>query len=719
VRYEKTTLSTFLLSALLASLIPLAALMCLSETFLLGRGLGQMLPLCLLMGAAAALSVMPRRYWPVLAAEGAALLLFVEWNRENVLESVQRLLYDITSRYTRPYGVTPMGASGGDSFAALVIIGLLLALLVAWVCSGRHSAIPVAVFCLPILVLCLLVVDIAPPLWLVMLCGGLIVLLLTNGTRLHDAEQGGKLGWYLTPAVAAFLAVLLLLSPPAAYQRSEGMQELQLRVESFFGVERAQPVYAAVTSAEWDADLQEVDLHTLGPRYRTGAPVLEYRTDTAISYLRGVSLGVYENNRWTALDPALFEGKFIRQPLIDGSSGDHLLEVQTQSVHSQQYTTYYLNVIPSGAAAVDDAYLKNQSRAFSYSSTYGLSQLPTLQTYDTFVKEYYTQLPEELRPELERFLEENGLEDLSPRALAAFVQRLGVYDLNTPAVPAGKDFVLYFLQQSHQGYCVHFASATTLLLRAQGVPARYVSGYSVTGDVNQWNTVTADEAHAWVEYYREGVGWQPVDPTPADWRATPGDRPPNPEEEEPGLPPLPDLPEQPDTPEQPEEPDTPEQPDVPNTPDTPNTPNTPDTPGKEPLDSGEGEGTGLAQGGEPGFSVRLSPRLLWLLAPPALWGLLVWRRRWTVKRRRRQFAQQPPNRAMLAMWRWLERLCRAGDTRPSEECRRLAEKARFSQHTVSAEELQKMEAAIDRAIDNLSTLKPLGKLWYYYIINLC
>ena len=78
MRYEKTTLSTFLLSVLLATLIPLAALMCLSETFLLERGLGQMLPLCLLMGAAAALSVMPRRYWPILAAEGVALLLFVE-----------------------------------------------------------------------------------------------------------------------------------------------------------------------------------------------------------------------------------------------------------------------------------------------------------------------------------------------------------------------------------------------------------------------------------------------------------------------------------------------------------------------------------------------------------------------------------------------------------------------------------------------------------------
>lgn len=714
MRYEKTTLSTFLMATLLASLIPLAALMCLSETFLLERGLGQMLPLCLLMGAAAALSVMPRRYWPILAAEGVALLLFVEWNRENVLDSFRRLLYDITSRYTRPYGVTPMGISGGDAFVALIIIGCLLALLVAWVCSGRHSAIPVAVICLPILVLCLLVVDIAPPLWLVTLCGGLIVLLLTNSTRLHDAEQGGRLGWYLTPAVAVLLAGLLLLSPPAAYQRGDVMEALQLRVEGLLGVERAQTHYAAVTSAGWDANLWKMDLNTLGPRYRTGVPVLSYRTDTAISYLRGVSLGVYQDNAWTALEPALFEGKFIRQPLIAGGSGDHLLEVQTNTVHSQQYTTYYLNAIPVDAAAVDDAYLKNQLRALSYSNTYSLSQLPTLTTYDDFVEAHYTQIPEALRPELEQFLAENGLENLSPRALAAFVQRLGVYDLNTPAVPHGKDFVLYFLEESRHGYCVHFASATTLLLRAQGVPARYVSGYSVTGDINEWNTVTADEAHAWVEYYREGTGWQPVDPTPADWRATPGERPPNPEEEDPGLPPLPDLPDLPDTPQpEPEMPPRPEEPDVPDVPETPGNPEAP------PADGGEGNGNGTASGGKPVFSIRLSPKLLWLLAAPALWGLLVWRRRWTIKRRRKRYRQQPPNRAMLTMWRWLERLCKAGDTRPQEEYRHLAEKARFSQHTASAEELEQMENAIDRAIDNLSTLKPLGKLWYRYIINLC
>lgn len=709
MRYEKTTLPTFLMAALLSALISLSALMCLNESFFLGCQVETLLPLCALMGGGAALSVFPRRYWPILAAEGVALFLFVEWNWEQVLGSFQKLLYQITLRYSTAYGVKVMGLSAGESFLALLLLGLALSVLTAWVCSGRHNAIPVAVLCLPVLVLCLLIVDMAPAFWLVLLSGSLVLLLMTNSTRLHDAEQGGKLAWYLTPAVALLLAALLVLSPPAAYQRGEWMRELQHRAESLMGWEQPQAVYAAVSSAEWDDPLRQVDLETVGPRYRTGIPVLEYRTDTAIAYLRGVSLGVYEDNTWRAIDPALFAGKFIYQPLVSGLEGDHLLEIRTKALHPQQYITYFLNAIPEGAATVDDAYLKNVAAATEYSNTYSLSQLFDLEPYDQYVAEQYTQLPDDLRQELERFLAENALEDLSPRALAAFVQRLGIYDLNTPAVPEGEDFVLYFLQQSHQGYCVHFASATTLLLRAQGVPARYVTGYSVTGDMNQWNIVTEDEAHAWVEYYQPGIGWQPVDPTPADWRATPGERPPNPDEPEPELPPLPDdLPGQPDLPDLPEEPDPPERPDQP---EKPNVPGTPETPS---AGIGDGDGTG----GRPALQIRLSPKLLWLLTLPGAYLLLEGRRRLVLRHRRKKCTAQPPNQCMLAMWRWLERLCKAGERPPAEEMRRLAEKARFSQHTVTPEELAQMEAAIERGIENLQTLKLLGRLWYKYGTNL-
>ncbi len=93
------------------------------------------------------------------------------------------------------------------------------------------------------------------------------------------------------------------------------------------------------------------------------------------------------------------------------------------------------------------------------------------------------------------------------------------YSLELPELPDGEDPVEFFLGTSRQGYCMHYASAATLLLRELGVPARYVSGY-VTDEfkkdelTGQYVSIVPDSnAHAWVEIYLEGIGWIPMEVT--------------------------------------------------------------------------------------------------------------------------------------------------------------------------------------------------------------
>lgn len=93
------------------------------------------------------------------------------------------------------------------------------------------------------------------------------------------------------------------------------------------------------------------------------------------------------------------------------------------------------------------------------------------------------------------------------------------YNEECGAMPEDTDFLSYFLEGSAEGYSVHYATAAALILRYQGIPARYVEGYVVTPtDVAaaEGNTITVDggNAHAWVEYYRDGVGWVPLEVTP-------------------------------------------------------------------------------------------------------------------------------------------------------------------------------------------------------------
>ena len=82
--------------------------------------------------------------------------------------------------------------------------------------------------------------------------------------------------------------------------------------------------------------------------------------------------------------------------------------------------------------------------------------------------------------------------------------------------PDAEDFALWFLREGERGYCVHFATAATVLLRAAGVPARYVTGYLTQTTAGKPVTVTGEDAHAWAEYYEPNLGlWLPLEATPA------------------------------------------------------------------------------------------------------------------------------------------------------------------------------------------------------------
>ncbi len=77
-----------------------------------------------------------------------------------------------------------------------------------------------------------------------------------------------------------------------------------------------------------------------------------------------------------------------------------------------------------------------------------------------------------------------------------------------------------FLELTRAGHCEYFATATTLLLRAAGVPARYATGYSV----QEWSTLEDSyiarerHAHAWARAWVDGR-WVDFDTTPPVWFA--------------------------------------------------------------------------------------------------------------------------------------------------------------------------------------------------------
>jgi hypothetical protein len=101
-------------------------------------------------------------------------------------------------------------------------------------------------------------------------------------------------------------------------------------------------------------------------------------------------------------------------------------------------------------------------------------------------------------------------------AIAEWLRATHEYTLRLPRRPEGVDPVEDFLFERRAGHCEYFATALAVLLRASGVPARYVNGYlgGEWNDIGKYVTVRDNRAHSWVEAYLDEAGWVRVDATP-------------------------------------------------------------------------------------------------------------------------------------------------------------------------------------------------------------
>lgn len=90
------------------------------------------------------------------------------------------------------------------------------------------------------------------------------------------------------------------------------------------------------------------------------------------------------------------------------------------------------------------------------------------------------------------------------------------YTLQLPQTRV-KDPIANFLFERKAGHCEFFASAMAVMLRTQGIASRVVNGFRSDeyNDITGSYVVRAKDAHAWVEAYFPGYGWQMFDPTPS------------------------------------------------------------------------------------------------------------------------------------------------------------------------------------------------------------
>lgn len=318
----------------------------------------------------------------------------------------------------------------------------------------------------------------------------------------------------------------------------------------------------AVHNLRWEKaknPLPEGNLENLGVYAPTDKPALEVTMQhwTPL-YLRGFVAGCFTDTGWEPLDTAQLAQR--ADTLYALQEGHFFAADQTaaawQSVEVPSDNTVSVRVLgacrstaylPYGAGAVTEGVLSSSdlrweglhnpttdrydAQLYPITSSYLLqSQLKDTDTayrqgesiYRDQVYAQYLTIPEGVYEVLAKhFSVDSDITTVqAKREIAQLLPELIEYNENVLTSSGERDFLSYVLEVSKSGYSVHYATLATLMLRYCGIPARYVEGYVVSPSqaealtAGETLTLTQSNAHAWTEYYLDGVGWIPFDATP-------------------------------------------------------------------------------------------------------------------------------------------------------------------------------------------------------------
>ncbi|NIN61552.1 MAG: hypothetical protein GWO08_05705 [Gammaproteobacteria bacterium] len=137
-------------------------------------------------------------------------------------------------------------------------------------------------------------------------------------------------------------------------------------------------------------------------------------------------------------------------------------------------------------------------------------------------------IPEMYNEEIKNLAKNLGLFNLSDDEIINITKRFFsenfYYSLTqSQRYPRGR-YLSKFLFDNRKGHCEFFATSTALLLRAAGIPTRYVIGYSIQeyNNMEKRYVVRSRHAHSWVIAW-VNKQWQIVDTTPSIWAESESD----------------------------------------------------------------------------------------------------------------------------------------------------------------------------------------------------
>lgn len=614
---------------------------------------------------------------------GAFLVCSLFWH--GLWQSIQAVAYQISVVFDSAYdwGVLDISYES-ETFSqipAVYFLATIPAISLNWaVCRGDRLFFPLSLGLLP-LYPCYVVTDTVPEDWCFLLVlGAALVLVLPQSLRRLSPKYGHRItAIALIPAI--LLSLFLISSVP-----EEGCWEHFPVLKSWIlpedqaGGEGSGPSPPTLSYMGMPTRNQ-VSLSSAGPLQSTNQTVMKVKSGFGgFLYLRYQAFDSYTGTQWRATDLPEEPGSWPSAEALDYLGS---VSITSTKAYEGMFLPYYAK--DGQYLQLENGKLPNEGQLTEYRISVG--SLPEARAFENIPDfSAYLTLPETTREAAEQILREKDLQ--TPEDILQYVRACASYSLQTGAIPQDEtDFAIWFLQNGETGYCVHFATAAAVLLRAAGYPARYVTGYALMTRRGIPATVTENRAHAWVEYAdpSQSPYWQIFEATPGDFASDP-EPPPSTEPTEP-IQTTPPTTQPPPSTQPGTEPSTQET--LPTTlPGTSAGPSeTVSLPASTPT-AGETQPQGQGEA-----SADLGWLWPWLIGLGA--GLTVIAGLWSqyrIRFRKRLKKQRAgtPNQQALARWQEILRLSRLLKAQPPEALLELAEKAKFSQHTVSKEELTQL-----------------------------
>ena len=632
---------------------------------------------------------------------------------ETILAQLSYVITQIFSQLSQYLPLTDkviLGDTLGTSATGLFVFisAILSAVFTISLIRYKRILIP-SLLSMVLLVPCFILVNTLPSLvCLFIAIASLIALYISKNTRKFRPSQGGVIAAISFGTMLVVMAILLAFNPIEKYERFDWQENLLQSIENSFNIDDGRKTSTEKNLNEIKGSLEEKDnLSDISPLTQTHTPVMTVTSAVGGNiYLKGTAYADYRDNIWSIIsdnDAARYPQDFV--PFTATIGNNALTDTRVHMLNESKiaYVPYFLESLPDNLNSVADVCVKNDTdkNEFYYShypfyaeNTYRYNNSAEAENYKAFVYDTYLEIPRKTQIELRRIADQEGFLDseltVSEKIemVKNYISSSKTYSLKTTKMPSGKDFATWFLNESDTGYCVHFATAGTLMLRALGIPARYVTGYYATAYANQTVTVTTDNAHAWVEYYSDTAGWIPLECTPSSFqparyvgsqRASGGST---------------DT-TQPTTVEPTTAPTAPTNGTV-----SHNTNTKPKNDSKSSFEFN-------------GFTIAMMSLGIVALALIAIFS----RRIIIIKKRKQRFETGRNNKRAICIYKELKNLTKISHLLITDEVKSVYEKARFSNHTISDDELKIIENAYYNSIEEIYNNLPHIKKPYYKFIK--